>query len=103
MVLKLNLAEFCNWWFGALSQHYDQAYRFLLCNTSQEMRKTCGSHCVKSVCIRSYSGPHFPAFRLNTERYSVSLHNQSEYGKMQTRITSNADTFYAVGFFQVII
>ena len=30
-------------------------------------------HCVKSVCIRSYSGPYFPAFRLNTERYSVSL------------------------------
>ena len=30
-------------------------------------------HCVKSVRIRSYSGPYFPAFRLNTERYSVSL------------------------------
>ena len=25
---------------------------------------------VKSVRIRSYSGPYFPAFRLNTERYS---------------------------------
>ena len=24
------------------------------------------SHCVKSVHIRSYSGPHFPIFRLNT-------------------------------------
>ena len=29
-------------------------------------------HCLKSVCIRSYSGPHFPAFGLNIERYSVS-------------------------------
>ena len=29
-------------------------------------------HCAKSVCIRSYSGPYFPAFRLNTERYEVS-------------------------------
>ena len=28
-------------------------------------------HCVKSVRILSYSGPHFPAFGLNTERYSV--------------------------------
>ena len=28
-------------------------------------------HCVKSVRIRSYSGPYFPAFGLNTERYSV--------------------------------
>ena len=25
------------------------------------------THCVKSVRIRSYSGPHFPAFELNTE------------------------------------
>ena len=30
--------------------------------------------CVKSVRIRSYSGPHFPAFRLNTDQ------NNSEYG-----------------------
>ena len=28
-------------------------------------------HCVKSVLIRSYSGPYFPAFWLNTERYGV--------------------------------
>ena len=28
-------------------------------------------HSVKSVPIRSYSGPHFPAFGLNTERYGV--------------------------------
>ena len=26
-------------------------------------------HCVKSVRIRSYSGPYFPAFGLSTERY----------------------------------
>ena len=30
-------------------------------------------NCVKSVCIWSYSGPYFPTFRLNTERYAVSL------------------------------
>ena len=29
--------------------------------------------CMKSVRIRSYSGPHFPAFGLNAERYGVSL------------------------------
>ena len=28
-------------------------------------------HCVKSVRIRSYSGPYFPAFGLNTERYGM--------------------------------
>ena len=43
-------------------------------------------HCVKSVRIRSYSGPHFPAFGLNTERYGCSVRmrenadeNNSEY------------------------
>ena len=28
-------------------------------------------HCVKSVRIWSFSGPYFPAFGLNTERYGV--------------------------------
>ena len=50
-------------------------------------------HCVKSVRIRSYSGPHFPAFGLNTERYC---------GKMRTRITPNTDTFYAVHLYSMI-
>ena len=54
------------------------------------------SNCVKCVRIRSYSGPHFPAFRLNTERYGVSLRIQSECGKMWTRITPNSDTSHAV-------
>ena len=53
-------------------------------------------HCVKSVPIRSYSGPHFPAFGLNTERYEVSLRIQSECGKRRTRITPNMGTFQAV-------
>ena len=43
-------------------------------------------HCVKSVRIRSYSGPYFTAFGLNMERYEV----------MWTRITPNMDTFHAV-------
>ena len=55
-------------------------------------------HCVKTARIRSYSGPHFPAFALNTERYFTSLRIQSECGEMWTRITPNTDTFYAVYF-----
>ena len=55
-------------------------------------------HCVKSVRIRNYSGPHFPAFGLNTERYGVSLRIQSECGKMRTRITLHTYTFHAVLF-----
>ena len=58
-----------------------------------------GCHYVKSVLIRSYSGPYFPAFGLNTKRYGVSLRIQSECGKIQTRITPNTDTFYAVFFY----
>ena len=53
-------------------------------------------HSVKSVRIRNYSGPHFPAFRLNTERYFASLHIRSECGKMRTRITPNTENCYAV-------
>ena len=30
-------------------------------------------NCVKSVRIRSFSGPYFPAFRLKTESYGVAL------------------------------
>ena len=38
-------------------------------------------HCVKSVRIPSYSGPHFPIFGLNTERYGVNAgQNDPEYG-----------------------
>ena len=54
------------------------------------------SHCVKSVRIRCYSGPHVPAFGLNTERYGVSVRIQPECGKMRSRITPNTDTFHAV-------
>ena len=48
-------------------------------------------HCVKSVRIGSYSGLHFPAFKLNMERYSVSFCLQSECGKLRTRITPNME------------
>ena len=51
---------------------------------------------IKSVRIWSYSGPYFPTFRLNTERYGVSLRIQSECGKIQARITPNTDTFHTV-------
>ena len=53
-------------------------------------------HCVKSVRIRSYSGPRFPAFRPNTDRHRVSFRIQSECRKMRIRITLNAGIFYAV-------
>ena len=53
-------------------------------------------YCVKSVRTRSYSGPYFPSFGLNTERYRVSLRIQSKCGKILARITKNKNTLYAV-------
>ena len=45
------------------------------------------SRCIKSIRIRSFSGPYFPAFGLNTERYSVFLRIYSKCGKVRTRKT----------------
>ena len=63
-------------------------YKIYICNKIY--------HYVKSVRIRSFSGPCFPAFGLNTERYEVYLRTQSECGKIRTRKTPNADTFHAI-------
>ena len=57
------------------------------------------THCVKSVRIRSFSGPYFPTFGLNTEKYGVSIRTQSKCGKIRTRKTPNTDTFHAVTAF----
>ena len=45
--------------------------------------QTPHQHCVKSVRIRCYSGPYFPAFGLNTERYGMwenADQNNFKYG-----------------------
>ena len=68
----------------------------LLTYTISSLFKYKNCHCTKSFRIWSYSGPHFPAFRLSTERNRVSLRIQSECGKMRTRITLNTDTFHGV-------
>ena len=61
-------------------------------------------HCVKSVHVRSFSGSIFPAFGLNTERYSVSLRIQSECEKIRivTLTIPNIDTFDAVCDFKLM-
>ena len=51
---------------------------------------------VKSVRIRSFTSPYFPAFGLNTEIYRVNLPIKSECGKIRTKKTLNTDTFYTV-------
>ena len=59
-------------------------------------------HCIKCVPIWSYSGPYFPVFGLNTERYIIFVRIQSECGKIRTRITTNTDTFHAVLFAKIV-
>ena len=76
--------------------------RKLNCSKIYTTLRVQKSRCVKSVRIRSYSGPHFPAFGLNTERYSLSLRIQSECEKMRTKITPNTHTFYAVLLYHII-
>ena len=53
-------------------------------------------HCVNSARIWSFSGPCFPAIKLNTERYSVFSNIQPEYEKIRSRKSPNTDTFDAV-------
>ena len=62
------------------------------------MPKNQISHCVKRIRIRSYSGRHF--FRifphLDWIRRDTPVRMRENLGKMQTRITPNTDSFYAV-------
>ena len=49
--------------------------------------------CVKSVSIRSFSGPYFLAFRLNRNWYRVSFRILLKRRKIRTRKTSNTGLF----------
>ena len=40
---------------------------------------------MESIQIRSFPGPYFPTFKLNTEIYEVDLRIQSEHGKVRTK------------------
>ena len=63
-------------------------------------KKLVAYHCVKSVQIRSFSGPYFPVFGLNAEIYSVNLRIPSKCGKIRTRKTLYFGSFYAVYLFK---
>ena len=76
--------------------HYWSLYIEALCKICQDTVFIWSIDCVKSVRIRSYSGPYFPAFGLKMERYGVSRRSQFECGKIRTRITPNTDTLHAV-------
>ena len=79
---KRHVAEICRW-----LQH-----RF--CNEFSKITSsnlTWRHSCTTARKVSKYgvfSGPYFPAFWLNTERYFVSLRIQSECGKLRTRKNS---------------
>ena len=51
---------------------------------------------MRSVRIRSFSGPYFPKFGLNTEFYFVNLRIQDECGRIRVRKTPNTEIFHAM-------
>ena len=54
---------------------------------------------MKSVRIRSFSSPYFPAFGLNTERYRVSPKN-SEYGHFSR--SDSITNYKLIHFFPIL-
>ena len=65
------------------------------CVLSRAEKKLNAGSNIKCPCS-GFSSPYSPAFRLNMERYVVSLCIQSKCGKMQTRKSHNTDTFHAM-------
>ena len=59
----------------------DKVTQGIQCNHKDDYDATFRTlHCVKRVRIRSYSGPHFPAFGLNTPYISVFSPNVGKCG-----------------------
>ena len=69
------------------------AWMFYSRHTSNKVNRLHETLCENCPNTEFFSGPYFPAFGLNTERYGVSLRIQSECGETQTRIIPNTDTF----------
>ena len=87
-----DLIKLCIWIFFT-----QFIYGYYLYSYTKFQTTSITLHCVKSIHLYSnFSGPYFPAFGLNSERYSVSLGTQSECLKIQTRKTPNTDTFHAL-------
>ena len=62
-----------------------------------------GNHSGKIIRIQSFSGPYFPAFRLNMDRHFVPLCIQSKDGKIRTRKTPNTDNFLNEDDYDVLL
>ena len=81
----------CPPWFSTFAKIFDRH----ICTTLREC-SYCATTAWKVSKYGVISGPYFPAFGLNTERYEVSLCIQSECGKIRTRNNSVFRHFHAV-------
>ena len=88
---------------GSLKLDHSLNFLHIIVNLSLKVRESTiweplinNIRCVKCVRIRRFSGPYFPTFGLNTERYFVLLRIQSKCGKIRTRKPPNTDPFHAV-------
>ena len=113
LIFVINTTEIYDEWVNFFSNHSQNAvvYPFIVkkivysnrayclsCKESDNMAiaiQTKSTCCDKSVRIPSFCGPYFSAFGVNTETYGVSLHIQSECGKIWTRKTPNTESFNA--------
>ena len=92
-VIGINVSASYSWqyWLSSiLKRHLKGHYLLLWKRTNWEMT-IWYRHCMKSVRIQSNSGPHSPAFGLNTGRCSVpysvrmwenAYQNNSQYGRV---------------------
>ena len=71
-----NLSSLSYWNYSFFSNIYWPENSFFGECITDNMKFYWVTHYVKSIYIRSFSGPYFPAFGLHTERYGV------KYGKM---------------------
>ena len=91
-------------WFDdrILEEIYETYYVRMYRNWDRTIMRLC--HCVKNIRIRSYSGPYFPPFGLNTERereirispYSVQMRENTDL-QIPTLFTQSAvSSFFSV-------
>ena len=74
---------------------YYKTYTIKLKETRCQVHRGC-FHCVKSVQIRSFSGPYSPVFGLNTERYQYLSVFSLNVGKFGLEKTLYLNTFHAM-------
>ena len=77
-------------------KYYNDYFRHKTSHLILETSILSTVHCVKSVQIRSFSGPYFPVFRLDTNIYYLRI--QSEYRKIRITKSSVFGHFPCSGF-----